>query len=105
MKNKQHVNQQVNATLRVLQAIEKVPVNHFFKHKVLQRIQIKQPLKQPVFIWFTPQFQLVTLALVLLLNATVIFYSFSSIEETLVNDISVFAQEYALQSSSNSILN
>ena len=105
MKNKQQINQQVNAAFKVLKAIGKVQAPPFFKHKVLQRIQAEQPLKQPVFSWFTPPFQLATLAVVLLLNASVLFYSFSNIEETSVTDISIFAQEYALQPSSNSILN
>jgi ABC-type phosphate transport system permease subunit len=104
MKMKQYINQQVKATFKVLDSIEKVPTNYFFKQKVLQRIQAEQHLKQSVFSWFTTQFQLATLAVFLLLNVSVIFYSFSNIEETSVTDISVFAKEYTLQSSSNSIL-
>ena len=105
MKNKKYIDRQVNANFKVLEAIEKVPVNHFFKHKVLQRIQAEQHLKQPIISWFTPQFQWVTLVVILLLNASVIFYSFSNVEETSVTNIMAFAQEYSLQSSDNSILN
>jgi hypothetical protein len=105
MKNKQYIDRQVDANFKVLEAIENVPVNHFFKHKVLQRIQAEQHLKQPIISWFTPQFQLVTLVVILILNASVIFYSFSNIEETTVTNITAFAQEYALQSGDNSILN
>jgi hypothetical protein len=105
MKNKQHIDRQVDANFKVLEAIEKVPVNHFFKHKILQRIQAEQHLKQPIISWFTPQFQLITFVAILLLNASVIFYSFSNIEETSISNIMAFAQEYALQSGDNSILN
>jgi hypothetical protein len=105
MKNKQYIDRQVDANFKVLEAIEKVPVNHFFKYKVLQRIKAEQHLKQSIISWFTPQFQLVTLVVILVLNASVIFYSFSNIEETSGTNIMAFAQEYALQPSNNSILN
>ncbi|MGY8940269.1 MAG: hypothetical protein ACKVK4_09835 [Flavobacteriales bacterium] len=105
MKKKEYLDRQVDATFKVLEAIEKVPVNHFFKHKVLQKIQAEQHLKQPIITWFTPQFQLVTLVVVLVLNASVIFYSFSNIKETSVTNIMAFAQEYSLQSRDSFILN
>jgi|TARA_B110000977_G_scaffold58820_1_gene79919 hypothetical protein len=105
MKKKEYLDRQVDATFKVLEAIEKVPVNHFFKHKVLQKIQAEQHLKQPIITWFTPQFQLVTLVVVLVLNASVIFYSFSNVKETSVTNIMAFAQEYSLQSRDSFILN
>lgn len=105
MKKKEYLDRQVDATFKVLEAIEKVPVNHFFKHKVLQKIQAEQHLKQPIITWFTPQFQLVTLVVVLVLNASVIFYSFSNVKEISVTNIMAFAQEYSLQSRDSFILN
>ena len=105
MKKKEYLDRQVDATFKVLEAIEKVPVNHFFKHKVLQRIQAEQHLKQPIITWFTPQFQLVTLVVILVLNASVIFYSFSNVKEISVTNIMAFAQEYSLQSRDSFILN
>ena len=105
MKKKEYLDRKVDATFKVLEAIEKVPVNHFFKHKVLQKIQAEQHLKQPIITWFTPQFQLVTLVVILVLNASVIFYSFSNIKETSVTNIMAFAQEYSLQSRDSFILN
>ena len=105
MKKKEYLDRQVDATFKVLEAIEKVPVNHFFKHKVLQKIQAEQHLKQPFITWFTPQFQLVTLVVILVLNASVIFYSFSNVKETSVTNIMAFAQEYSLQSRDSFILN
>jgi|TARA_B110000967_G_scaffold209040_1_gene263469 hypothetical protein len=105
MKKKEYLDRQVDATFKVLEAIEKVPVNHFFKHKVLQKIQAEQHLKQPIITWFTPQFQLVTLVVILVLNASVIFYSFSNVKEISVTNIMAFAQEYSLQSRDSFILN
>jgi len=105
MKKKEYLDRQVDTTFKVLEAIEKVPVNHFFKHKVLQKIQAEQHLKQPIITWFTPQFQLVTLVVILVLNASVIFYSFSNVKEISVTNIMAFAQEYSLQSRDSFILN
>ena len=107
MKTKKDINQQVDDTFKSLEAIKKVEVNHFFKHKVLQKIQAEKEVKQPVFSWFTPQLQLATLSVVLLLNIGTIFYAFnnSSQSTSSASDIKTFAQEYSLQSDSSSILN
>ena len=107
MKNKEHINQQVEDTFKVLDSIEKVEVNHFFKHKLLQKINAEKEEKQAVFSWFTPQLQLATLSVILLLNFGTIFYAFhNSVESTSsTSDIEAFAQEYSLQSDSSSILN
>ncbi|WP_242176948.1 hypothetical protein [Polaribacter marinus] len=104
MENKK-INQKVENTFKVLDAIEKVEVDHFFKHKVLQKLNAEKEVKKVVFSWFTPQLQLVTLCVVLLLNVSAIFYAFSSSETTVSSDIEIFAEEYSLQSSSSSILN
>ena len=110
MKSKEHIHKQVEDTFNVLETIEKVNVNHFFKHKVLQKIEAEKEvaIKQPILNWFTPKFQLATLGLILLLNISAILYAYNSVESTNVNsitDIDSFAQEYSLQSSSNSLLN
>jgi hypothetical protein len=106
MKNKEHIHQKVAATFKVLETIEKVPVNHFFKHKILQKIEAQKEAKNTIFSWFTPQLQLATLGLILLLNTSAIIYSYNSVENTSsVSDIDSFAQEYSLKSNSNSILN
>ena len=106
MENKQHINKQVEDTFKVLDSIEKVAVNHFFKHKVLQKMQTEKEVKQAVSIWFTPQLQLATLGLILVLNTTAIFYAYSSGEITSTEaTIDTFAQEYSLQTTSSIILN
>ncbi|MCG1035479.1 hypothetical protein [Polaribacter sargassicola] len=108
MENKEYINQQVDDTFKVLDAIEKVEVNHFFKHKVLQKLNEEKEEKKSLLFWFTPQLQLATLCIVLLLNFGTIFYVFNnstSSNNSSTSDIEAFAQEYSLQSSSTSILN
>lgn len=105
MKNKQHVQQQVEDTFNMLNTIKKVEVNHFFKHKVMQKIKEQKQEEKSIFSWFTPQLQLASLSVLLLLNVATIFYAFSNSEASSSSSIEEFAQEYALQSNSNSILN
>lgn len=106
MKNKEYINQQVEETFKVLDTIKEVEVNHFFKHKVLQKLNAEKVEKKSVFSWFTPQLQLATLSVILLLNAGTLFYVFtnSANSNTSSTSIETFAQEYSLQSDSNSIL-
>jgi len=106
MKNKEHINRQVEDTFKVLDAIENVEVNHFFKHKVLQKLNEEKEEKKSILFWFTPQLQLATLCVVILLNFGTIFYVFnSSSSSSNSTEIEAFAQEYSLQTSSTSILN
>lgn len=106
MKNKNDIETQVKDTFKVLDTIEKVNVHHFFKHKVLQKIEAEKTQEQTIFSWFKPQFQLAALGLILLLNATAIFYAYNSSENTTAKPtLEKFAEEYSLQSSYNSLLN
>ncbi|MCH3884878.1 hypothetical protein [Tenacibaculum aquimarinum] len=105
MKTNKEIQNKVEDTFKVLDTIEKVDVNHFFKHKVLQKLNAEKKERNAVFSWFTPQFQLATLSLVLLLNALVILYAFNNSTINTSSDIETFAQEYSLQSTSDSILN
>jgi hypothetical protein len=104
MKNKEHINQQVVATFKVLETIEEVKVNHFFKHKVLQQLNNKKEEKTSILAWFTPNLQLATLAFVVLLNTSAVFYAFSFQEQNSVDSLDTFAQEYSLQSEITSFL-
>jgi hypothetical protein len=106
MRNKEYINQQVKDTFKVLDTIKEVEVNHFFKHKVLQKLNAEKKERQYVFSWFTPQLQLATLSVLLLLNFGTIFYMFNkSVDNSNgTSNIEAFAQEYSLQSKSNSIL-
>ncbi|MGJ8745082.1 hypothetical protein [Polaribacter sp.] len=107
MKSKDYINKEVETTFNALNTIEKVEVNHFFKHKVLQKMYAEKEEKQTVFSWFTPQLQLATLSVILLLNVGTIFYAFHNSTDTssALSGIEAFAKDYALQSESNSILN
>ncbi|ARV05322.1 hypothetical protein BTO04_00830 [Polaribacter sp. SA4-10] len=102
MKNKEYINQQVEGTFKVLDTIEKVDVNHFFKHKVLQKLQEKEAYKI-TFSWLSPQLQLATLGMVVFLNVSAILYAFSI--NTTDTSLETFAQEYSLYTETNSILN
>lgn len=103
--SKKEIHQKVEDTFKVLDYIDKVEVNHFFKHKVLQKLNAEKEEKKIAFSWLTPQFQLATLAIVLLLNVGTIFYTFSSSNDTSTNTIETFSKGYSLQSSNNSLLN
>jgi hypothetical protein len=105
MKSKEQVEQNVADTFKVLDAIEEVKVNHFFKHKVLQQLENVKEEKPKVLTWFTPQLQLATLSVMLLINLSTFFYVYSSQNETSEVTLENFAKEYALQSETNSILN
>ena len=105
MKNKDHINQQVAATFKALETIEEVKVNHFFKQKVLQQLNNQKEEKTSIIDWFTPSLQLATLALVVLLNTSAVFYAFSFQEQNSVDSLDTFAQEYLLQSQTTSLLN
>lgn len=105
MKSKEQINIEVENTFKVLDTIEEVKVNHFFKHKVLQQLDNQKEEKTKILRWFSPQLQLATLGLILLLNLSALFYTFSNQDLNSDNSLENFAQEYALQSETNSILN
>ncbi|WP_026777391.1 hypothetical protein [Polaribacter sp. Hel_I_88] len=105
MKSSEKIEENIKETFKVLDTIEEVKVNHFFKHKVLQNIKSQQEEKVPVFGWFTPKFQLATLTVILLLNVGSILYAFSSQENNTEVSIESFAEAYNLQSETTSILN
>jgi hypothetical protein len=105
MKNKEQIDKQVEAAFNAIGAIEEVKVNHFFKHRVLQQIANQKVEKAKVFTWFTPQLQIASLALVVLLNASAILYAFSSQTTTSETSLESFAQEYSLQSETTFLLN
>ena len=105
MKNKEYINQQIKETFNVIDAIEKVEVNHFFKHKILQKLNAEKEEKKTVFSWFTPQLQLATLSVLLLLNLSTVFYVFNNSIDNSNSEIETFAKEYSLHSENTFILN
>ncbi|MBU3009964.1 hypothetical protein KO506_00935 [Polaribacter vadi] len=105
MKPKKEIENNIDDAFKVLENIEEVKVNHFFKHKVLQQLENQKEEKSKVLGWFSPQLQLATLGLVLLLNVSALFYAYSSQKVTNNVTLENFAQEYSLQPETNSILN
>lgn len=106
MKSQEQINKKVEDTLKVLETIDDVKVNHFFKHKVLQQLENKKREEKPsVLHWFTPQLQLVTLSVILVLNISALFYAYSSGNSQSNTSLETFAQEYDLQSDTSYILN
>jgi NADH:ubiquinone oxidoreductase subunit C len=105
MKSKEPVHQQVKDTFKVLESIKEVKVNHFFKHNVLQQLKNQKEETTSILDWFTPRLQLASVAFVLLLNASALFYAFSSQEQNFVVNIDSFSQEYSLHSDTIYLLN
>lgn len=105
MKSEKQIAQNIEDTFKVLDSIEEVKVNHFFKHKVLQQLENQAEVKPTAFSWFTPKLQLAALSLVLLMNLSTLFYAYSINDASSSTRLENFAQEYALQSETNSILN
>lgn len=98
-------NNNIEQQLEVLDSIEEVKVNHFFKHKVLQKIEQEKEMDSKVYSWFTPNLQWAVLAIVLCINVSAFYYAFNTEEQTSnPNNIQGFAQEYNLQSQT-SLLN
>lgn len=82
----------------VLDAIKKVEITPFFKNKVLREInninaQNKKNKEHYLFNWFTPKLQLASIALILVVNASAVFYVFQNKEK---NAITNFASEFSL---------
>jgi hypothetical protein len=105
MESKLPIDKKIEDTFKVLDTIEAVKVSHFFKHKVLQQIENQQEEKSKFFGWFSPQLQLATLGLVLLMNVSAVFYAYSSEEQNSEISIEAFAEQYSLQTETNFLLN
>lgn len=105
MKTEEQIKQNIENTFNVLDTIEEVKVNHFFKHKVLKQLGNQNENKNSNVFGFTPKLQLAALCLVLLMNLSTTFHLFSLEGETVETNIDTFAQEYSLQSKTSSLLN
>jgi hypothetical protein len=104
MKSENNINN-IEDLFEVLDTIQEVKVNHFFKHKVLQQLENQKEEKPKIFGWLTPQLQLATLGLILLMNVSAVLYAYSSQDESSDNSLESFAQEYSLQSETTTLLN
>lgn len=94
----------INNTLKVLDEIKKAEVNSELKAKILQRIELEAK-NEPSKVWnLQIRIQAAAAILILLLNATVLFYTLksTSAEEEQITDLSSFAKAYSL-STDNSL--
>lgn len=105
METNKTTTQKVDEVLSSLDNLEEVKISPFFKQSVLNKIELEKEKSVIQFSWFSPQLQLAAVCIVLLLNAIVMFYTFTNNSSVSENSIETFAQEYHLQSSSDSILN
>ena len=55
MHSNKEITQKVEETFQVLESIEEVQVNHFFKHKVLKQLENQKEEQSTIFAWLTPQ--------------------------------------------------
>ena len=95
-----------NNTLDVLDSIQEVQVSPFFKNKVLNKINQQKEEKSPSLGWFTPQLQLATIAIVISINVTAIYYSFSAQDSQQdISSFESFVKEYSLDSNTTISIN
>tara|TARA_R110002073_G_scaffold8207_5_gene45812 strand:- start:25753 stop:26073 length:321 start_codon:yes stop_codon:yes gene_type:complete len=95
-----------NNTLDVLDHIQEVKVSPFFKNKVLNRMNQPKEEKASSLGWFTPQLQLATLVVVICINVTTIYYSFSEQNsQQNVSSFDSFIKDYNLDSNTTIFIN
>ena len=104
METDKHKPIENNNTFDILDEIQEVKVNPFFKNKVLNAIREQKEEKVPLFGWFSPQLQLATLALILCINALTIIYSLQGTESNQeLSGIEAFVEDYSLLDSDTTI--
>lgn len=97
MKTNKNNSIEKNNTFDVLDEIQEVKVSPFFKNKVLNQIRQQKEEKSPSLGWFTPQLQLATFALIVCINATAIYFSFTSEGDTQeLTGFEAFVEDYHL---------
>lgn len=105
METNKNIQDKIDSTFDVMDAIETVSVSHFFKDKTLNVLFAEKKTQQSTWNWFTPKLQLATLVCVVVLNVI----AFTKLENTssYENNVSEFAESYGLSASDDdtSILN
>lgn len=96
-----------NTTLDILEEIQQVAVSHELKKKIMQRIESTSQERSSKVITLRPALQWAAAVLVLLLNATVLYYTLQSKERVQeeVTDLESFARAYHLSSDDTLQLN
>lgn len=99
MEKTKNIQENIDATLNVLDTINEVKVSPFFKDKTIQRLFSEQEETVPSgFSWLSPKLQLATFVCVLLVN---IFGIYQLTKTEYDNNISDFATMYELGESEN----
>lgn len=103
MGTNKNIQDKVNSTLNVMDAVQPPKVSPFFKDKTMQRLFYERTEEQAVWSWFTPKLQLATLVCVVVLNIVAFTKMKSSSYNENINDL---AETYGLTiSTENSFLN
>lgn len=107
MKQNDHIQDKIDSTFNVLDAIEEVSVSKDFSSRVLQKITGENMHSETVSSsWFTPQLQFAAMFIVLIMNTSVIYYALNtSNPNENVSGIEQFAKDYNINSESSISLN
>ncbi len=101
MEINKNIEDRIEDTLNVMDAIEEVKVSPFFKDKTMQKLFAEKEEEPLIGTWFSPRLQLATLVCFIVLNVL----AFTQLDSNKHDqDISEFAETYGLSSSSDASL-
>ena len=99
-------NIEENNTFDILDEIQEVKVSPFLKNQVLNKIREQKEEEVSLFGWLNPQLQLAALLLILVVNATAIFYVLDSQDSSQeISGFEAFLEDYSLDSDTSISLN
>lgn len=106
MKTQKSNSIEKNNTLDILDEIQEVKVSPFLKNQVLNKIREQKEDKVPLFGWLSPQLQLATILVILIVNATTIFYTLDAQDSSQqLSGFEAFMKDYSLDSDNGISLN
>jgi hypothetical protein len=106
MKTNNNIQDKIDSAFDALNTIEKVSVSTDFSSKVFDKLASEHIEVEKNTTWFTPQLQFAAMIVVLLINASVIYYAFNTSEITEnTSEIEQFAKEYHINSETTISLN
>ncbi|WP_323787992.1 hypothetical protein [Psychroserpens sp.] len=94
MKTNNNIQNDIDAIFDSVNSIKDVHVSPFFKDRAMQRLFAEKQVNQSrVWSWFSPQFQLATLMVFLILNV----FAITKLDSNATSDeIDEFAETYSL---------
>ena len=101
METNNNIQKKIDDNFTGIDAIENVELSPFFKDKTMQRLFAEKEEVASAWNWFTPKWQLATLACLIVLNVMAIKQYNSNKYMTNVDE---FAETYGLTSSSDETL-